>query len=240
MTGWTPVPDKLRDKLFKLAKKSDKRSAVELYLLSQTCRKAGWEGLMPGQIKVTESQLAEIIGTNKSYAHRLLTSIMAEVGLVRGENGILTWDEPKKGPTLATIEPLKTLGKLKPEGPKKGPKKGAASIYHRDKSITATKPSIENILENNGQSLVSVFWRLSAVFGKGKNLKARDAATAFRDAVQAGNDPELIILAAEYTISALSDQKYAPQLVSWLEQESYLAGSVQIIPTKEYKRVNDE
>lgn len=129
MTGWTPVPDKLKDRLFCLAKVHDKKAALELYLLAQTCRRAGWDGLMPGQVRITESQVAEIVGTNRSYAHRLLESVMAETGLERHKPGILEWRQgAEKGAAQATQNTLKNKGENETEGAEKGAEKGAASI----------------------------------------------------------------------------------------------------------------
>ena len=109
MTGWTPVPDALTDTLFRLAKRHNKKAALELYLLSKTCRRSGWNGLTFGQVRITETQVSELLGMSRGGAHKVLASVMAEAGLVRVTPSVLAWEAPLEAP-IAPSKQVETLG----------------------------------------------------------------------------------------------------------------------------------
>lgn len=128
--GWTPIPDELLDKLFKSTStgKRDRKSALTLYLLSKTCRKDGWQGLKPGQIRVTESQVSEILRVSRGRAHEILSAVIAESGIDRAPDGILSWTGAGNGAGNVTEKPLKTLGENEITGAGNGAETEAVSI----------------------------------------------------------------------------------------------------------------
>lgn len=93
MSGYTPIPNERVPSMIDALKKINRRMALELWILHKTCRRDGWDGLRPGQVRVSITDAANLLGCARGNACHLLCSIMQDWGLTKASDSILEWPE---------------------------------------------------------------------------------------------------------------------------------------------------
>lgn len=118
-------------------KKVNRRLALELYILHKTCRRDGWDGLRPGQVRLSISEAADLLGCNRGNASHLLGSIMSEWGLQKVDGSVLSWPDPTAALTAAptaTLEALSLNGFSSATAAPTAAPTATASIYNNQES----------------------------------------------------------------------------------------------------------